>query len=109
MDSVFKICKKLIINEPFYGLFLLNLNKRFDKNTKTAGVTIEGINPLLLINRDWWIGLDVETQVAVLKHECGHLLFGHLTKNWDYLRRDNAIVLNKAMDWYTVPIYSNIY
>ena len=47
MDSVFKICKKLIINEPFYGLFLLNLNKRFDKNVKTAGVTIEGINPLL--------------------------------------------------------------
>lgn len=98
MDSVFKICKKLIINEPFYGLFLLNLNKRFDKNVKTASVTIEGINPLLLINRDWWIDLDVETQVAVLKHECGHLLFGHLTKNWDYLRRDNAIILNKAHD-----------
>lgn len=98
MDSIFKICKKLIINEPFYGLFLLNLNKRFDKDIPTAGVTIEGINPLLLINKEWWNTLDDQMKCGVLKHELSHLMFGHLTKNWDYLRRDSAENLNKAMD-----------
>lgn len=99
MDSVFKICKKLIIKDPFYGLFLLNLNKRFDSKIQTAGVMIEGINPLLLINKEWWYGLESdEMKVAVLKHECGHLMYGHLTKNWDYLRRESAELTNIAMD-----------
>lgn len=98
MDSVFKICKQLIITESFYGLFLLNLNKRFDSRCQTACVTIEGINPLLLINRDWWYGLSDKMKIAVLKHECSHLMLGHLTNNWDYLRRDKPDILNKAMD-----------
>lgn len=98
MDSVFKICKKLIVKESFYGLFLLNLNKRFDNRIKTAGVTIEGINPLLLINKDWWYSLDEEFKINLLKHEIMHLMYGHLTKNWEYLRRDNAKLLNIAQD-----------
>lgn len=53
MESVFKVCKKLIIKESFYGLFLLNLNKKFDKKIKTAAVGVEGINPVLLINPDF--------------------------------------------------------
>lgn len=98
MDSVFKICKKLIIKEPFYGLFLLNLNKRFDKNVSTAGVTIDGINPVLLIDEQWWKSLDEEMAISVLKHELMHLMFGHLTENWDYLRKENSQLLNMAMD-----------
>lgn len=105
MDSVFKICKKLIIKEPFYGLFLLNLNKRFDKNISTAGVTIDGINPILLINEQWWKSLDEEMAISVLKHELMHLMFGHLTENWDYLRKENSQLLNMAFD---CQINSNI-
>lgn len=98
MESVFKICKKLLIKEPFYGLFLLNINKRFSEKIETAAVGIEGINPVLYINKGFWTGLDETMQLAILKHEVGHLMFGHLTDNWAYLRKENAQLLNVAAD-----------
>ena len=98
MESVFKICKKLLIKEPFYGLFLLNINKRYSDKIKTAAVAVEGINPILLINKEFWKGLPEEMAVAILKHECSHLMFGHLTEAWDYLRKENMQLLNIAAD-----------
>ena len=98
MESVFKICKKLLIKEPFYGLFLLNINKRFSDKIKTAAVGIEGINPVLLINKEFWTGLSEDMALAVLKHEVSHLMFGHLTEAWTYLRKENATLLNVAAD-----------
>lgn len=98
MESVFRICKKLLIKEPFYGLFLLNINKHYSDKIKTAAVAVEGINPVLLINKDFWKGLPEEMAVSVLKHECSHLMFGHLTEAWAYLRKENMELLNVACD-----------
>ena len=81
MDTVFKTIKNLIIKEPFYGLFVMGLNKRFDSNIDTAAVAIDGINPVLLINRDFWYGLNEEERESIIKHECGHILLQHLTNN----------------------------
>jgi len=39
-----KIAKKLMLDEPFYGLFLLTLNKRENTNIPTACVSLQGIN-----------------------------------------------------------------
>lgn len=69
MQTVFKICKQLIIKEPFYGLFLMRLNKFFSDKVPTAGVAIDGINPVLAINKDWWYKLDDTMKMAVIKHE----------------------------------------
>lgn len=98
MESVFRICKKLLIKQPFYGLFLLNINKRFSDKISTAAVGIEGINPILLINKDFWKDLNEEMQLNILIHEVSHLMFGHLTEAWTYLRRENAELLNYAAD-----------
>ena len=98
MDTVFKTIKNLIIKEPFYGLFAMGLNKRFDTSTKTAAVAIDGINPILLINKDFWYELDDSSKEDIIRHELNHILLQHLTGNWDYLRNDNAITLNKSMD-----------
>ena len=98
MESVFRICKKLLIKEPFYGLFLLNINKRYSDKIETAAVAVEGINPVLLINKEFWKGLPEEMAIAVLKHECSHLMFGHLTEAWAYLRKENMQLLNVAAD-----------
>ena len=98
MESVFRICKKLLIKQPFYGLFLLNINKRFSDKISTAAVGIEGINPILLINKEFWKGLSEEMQLNILIHEVSHLMFGHLTEAWAYLRRENAELLNYATD-----------
>lgn len=98
MESVFRICKKLLIKQPFYGLFLLNINKRFSDKISTAAVGIEGINPILLINKEFWKDLNEEMQLNILIHEVSHLMFGHLTEAWAYLRRENAELLNYATD-----------
>ena len=98
MESVFRICKKLLIKQPFYGLFLLNINKRFSDKISTAAVGIEGINPILLINKDFWKDLNEEMQLNILIHEVSHLMFGHLTEAWTYLRRENSELLNYATD-----------
>ena len=98
MESVFKICKKLLIKQPFYGLFLLNVNKRFSTKISTAAVGVEGINPILLINKDFWNGLSEDMQLNILIHEVSHLMFGHLTENWNYLRKENAELFNMAAD-----------
>ena len=98
MDSVFRTVKNLLIDEPFYGLFLLGLNKRFDNTIETAAVGIDGINPVLLINRDFWYGLSDEMKKGVIKHECNHILLQHLTTNWDYLKQADSVTFNKAAD-----------
>lgn len=69
---------KIIRREPFYGLFLLGLNKYFDPKIPTACVRKNGINVELVINEDYWTGLEDKYKIALLLHECGHILYGHL-------------------------------
>ena len=45
--------KKLLLKEPFYGLFLMSLNKRFDDSIPTAGVVKNGINIELIVNEEF--------------------------------------------------------
>ena len=45
-----KAYKKLLIENPFYGLFLLGISKVIDKSTETACVRRRGINCELVIN-----------------------------------------------------------
>ena len=48
-----KALKKLIFKDPFYGLFLLNLDKQYtDKLDATLAVARNGINTVLLINKE---------------------------------------------------------
>lgn len=70
--------KKLIYSDPFYGLFLLNINKRFSTQIETAAVARSGVNCELLINKEYWDSLDNAEQIFVLKHEIGHILFKHM-------------------------------
>ena len=47
-----KALKKLIFKDPFYGLFLLNLDKQYtDKLNATVALARNGINCTLLVNK----------------------------------------------------------
>ena len=72
-------CKRLLIRSPFYGLFLLGLNKYYGNRCQTACVCRNGINTELCVNEEFWNKLDDETQLAVLCHELGHIIFKHIT------------------------------
>ena len=77
-DIVSKATKTLIFEEPFYGLFLVGLNKVYRKDIKTAGVSKHGIGVQLAINPDFIEGLNLKERVGLLKHELLHISFGHL-------------------------------
>ena len=94
-EEVAKCSKQLMLKEPFYGLFLIGLNKELDKNIPTACVTPDRVNVKLKINPDFWNTLDNQTKLGVLKHELLHICFFHLI-NWD--RFENKKVYNMAAD-----------
>jgi predicted metal-dependent peptidase len=84
-----------MLKEPFYGLFLISLNKELTSSIQTACVTPDKINIKLCVNPDYWIGLDEKTKLAVLKHELLHIAFFHLDH---FDRFSNKKLYNIAAD-----------
>lgn len=86
-----KALKKLIFKDPFYGLFLLNLDKQYtDKLDATAAVARNGINTVLLVNKAMWDELDDDEQIFILRHECNHIILKHFFVGGDLPNRDKA-------------------
>ena len=95
-QSLSKTGKELMLKEPYYGFFLIMLNKLWDsKKVPTAGVSKNGINYQLAINPEFWESLSEEHRLGLLKHELLHIAFGHLTTFFKFSDRRLA---NVAMD-----------
>ena len=77
-DQLSRISKTLIFSEPFYGIFLIGLQKQFTKSCATAGVGKHGIGMRLVINPDFFGDLSELHQQGLLKHELLHIAFGHI-------------------------------
>lgn len=77
--SLSKIGKELMLKEPYYGFFLIMLNKLWSKKLPTAGVSKQNINFQLAINPEFWESLSEEHKLGLLKHELLHIAFNHLT------------------------------
>jgi predicted metal-dependent peptidase len=95
-QSLSKASKELMLKEPYYGFFLIMLNKLWDsKRVPTAGVSKNGINYQLAINPEFWESLSEEHRLGLLKHELLHIAFGHLTT---FFKFTNKRLANVAMD-----------
>jgi predicted metal-dependent peptidase len=77
-DQLSRISKTLIFSEPFYGIFLIGMQKEFNKSCSTAGVGKHGIGMRLVINPDFFGELSELHQQGLLKHELLHIAFGHI-------------------------------
>jgi predicted metal-dependent peptidase len=77
-DKVARTTKTLIFTEPFYGLFLIGINKKYTENIPTAGVSKHGIGVQLTINPEFFINLSEDHRFGLIKHELLHIAFGHL-------------------------------
>lgn len=95
VQSLSKTAKDLMLREPYYGFFLIMLNKLWSKRIPTAGVSKNGINYQLVINDDFWEDLTEQHRLGLLKHELLHIAFGHLTTVFKFSDRKMA---NIAMD-----------
>ena len=94
-QSLSKIAKELMLKEPYYGFFLIMLNKLWGKMVPTAGVSKNGINYQLAINPEFWESLSDEHRIGLLKHELLHIAFGHLTT---FFKFSDKRLANVAMD-----------
>ena len=94
-DQLSRISKTLIFTEPFYGIFLIGMQKEFNKNIATAGVGKHGIGMRLVINPDFFAELSEPHQQGLLKHELLHIAFGHLIMGDRY---PNKKLFNIAAD-----------
>jgi predicted metal-dependent peptidase len=96
VQSLSKAAKDLMLKEPYYGFFLIMLNKVWDKRrVPTAGVSKNGINYQLTINDDFWESLSENHRLGLLKHELLHIAFGHLTT---FFKFSDKRMANVAMD-----------
>ena len=96
VQSLSKASKDLMLKEPYYGFFLIMLNKLWDaKRVPTAGVSKNGINYQLAINPEFWEGLNENQRLGILKHELLHIAFGHLTT---FFKFSDKRLANVAMD-----------
>jgi predicted metal-dependent peptidase len=77
-QDVAKAGRTLMLKEPFYGYFLVGLNKDFNTAVQTACVAKDGINIKLVVNPEYYDKQDINTKVAILKHELLHIAFEHL-------------------------------
>ncbi|CAB4138643.1 Putative metallopeptidase domain containing protein [uncultured Caudovirales phage] len=94
-QEITKYSKTLMFKEPFYGLFLISLNKELSKHIPTACVTPDNINVKLVVNPEYWVKQDEQTKLGILKHELLHIVFFHLN-NFD--RFPNKELYNVAAD-----------
>jgi len=93
--SLSKISKELMLKEPYYGFFLIMLNKVWRKDLPTAGVSKQNINYQLAINEEFWNSLSDDHKTGLLKHELLHIAFGHLVSFGSF---SNKKLANVAMD-----------
>jgi predicted metal-dependent peptidase len=84
-----------MFREPFYGLFLIGLNKELSDSVATACVAKDGINTKLVVSPKFWETLGDGCKVAVLKHELLHIAFKHLQMFDEY---EDKTLLNVAAD-----------
>tara|TARA_R110002073_G_scaffold319123_1_gene493605 strand:+ start:58 stop:1221 length:1164 start_codon:yes stop_codon:yes gene_type:complete len=94
-DLVAKTTKELILDEPFYGLFLIGINKTYSEQIPTAGVSKHGIGMQLTINPEFYTNLSNLHRNGLIKHELLHIAFGHLLMRDIY---NNHKLFNIAAD-----------
>jgi predicted metal-dependent peptidase len=97
MDTIWEVnetIKSLLLNYPLFGEVLIAVERKIDNNIPTLAVTSD---LCLLVNEEFWAGLDDEEHKGVMAHEVMHLMFGHFIRFKDYFEKHSTIV-NTALD-----------
>lgn len=76
--EVEKCFKRLLIKNPFYGLFCLSMPKEITRKVPTMCVTRNGVSCQLNINPDFWEQHTDDEQLALLQHELSHIALQHM-------------------------------
>lgn len=69
LNEISKTGKDLMLKQPFYGMYMLLLDKKVSKKVPTAGVSKQGINYKLDVNEEFWSNLEPNHRIGLLHHE----------------------------------------
>ena len=94
--DLYKVIRKLLWEEPFYGIFLSSLNKVITSSISTAAVSKRDFSTELMINPDYWMKQDEKTRIGILKHELLHICFFHILMSEEY--KNDRYLHNIAAD-----------
>lgn len=102
MDIMQKVSIRLIQTSPFYASLITQMHKiectgELAKQIPTEAVAIENGRINFYFNPKFLETLTVDEAVAVLTHECNHIVLGHLTRMRDEYK-ENPTIANIAQD-----------
>jgi predicted metal-dependent peptidase len=92
--DISKVFKTIIIESPFYGIFLSIINKRFDQ-VDTVRVVKKGINYELAISEEYFNKISFDNAKAHMLHEVIHIALFHPIRIKDF---ENKKIAHMAMD-----------
>lgn len=78
-DFLSKAIVRLYNQERFYAELVLQMDRIISNKVPTAGVCVKE-RVQLYVNPEFFQGLTLTEQVAVLKHECQHILNNHIER-----------------------------
>lgn len=83
MSSVSESLQQAIVSlfnsERFYAEIILQMDRIISNRVPTMGVCIKE-KVQLYVNPEFFMGLTLKERVALLKHECGHILHDHIPR-----------------------------
>lgn len=98
MQQYTKPFRLLMNDNPFFGMYLLGVNKyEINDTIPIAAVAMEGYNFKLLLRKGNYLALPEDQQIGVLKHEILHISLGHLSPYYRNRCPDHKI-FNLAAD-----------
>ena len=107
VSEIYRSNKEIIQKFPFYGVFMLGMNKKFisDGEITRAAVVYDKIRNsfTLVINENFWEEIETKygdrassVKCGIIMHECLHVIFFHFSKFTE--KYPDHELLNIAMD-----------
>lgn len=89
-----KALLSFLVYEPFFADIIRMLKKEPTRSIPTAGVGFDGLSIVLYYNPEFLSNLTVRQIFGLLKHECYHIIYKHITTR----KRDPHLLWNIATD-----------
>ena len=93
-DKFDKVLVKFLLDEPFFSTIIRHMKKEMTFAIPTAGVAVNDGSICLYWNPDFIGSLETKKIFGLLKHECYHLIFKHVTTR----KRKPHLLWNIATD-----------
>lgn len=96
LDEIAKTSIKILLNEPFYGHFMMGIPKELSAEVDTAAVALMNRQMVkLMVNPKFWEGLSTAHRYGLIKHEILHVVLKHLLTHKKF---SNKTLFNIAAD-----------